>query len=156
MNRIDVIDPQAPQTADLVIRRTVILVVLVAGTLVAFDTGGLVRVLVTVVALLVAPGLAASLSMGPMSIEARALISLTASAAVVTVVATTLALVGWWSPGTGFIVVGLLAIGLALVPFRTGGTSGRDSGLLTRSTHTTTKIDGHRAVRRHGRRRPTP
>lgn len=102
-------------------RRIIVAVVVAALVLVALDAGGPIRALVTALALLVAPGLAASLAMGPMSIEARVLVSLVGSVVLMTAVSLPMALIGSWSPTVGLWIVALVSIALVLVSFLLSG-----------------------------------
>jgi hypothetical protein len=89
-------------------------VVSVGAGLVAFDVGGPFRSPVTLLAVLVAPGLAASLSMEAMPIDLRVVFSTLASAAIV-MVATTAATVASSTPGDVlFFLVGVVTISLLL------------------------------------------
>lgn len=113
-----------PRTIDPTIaswlRRGLLTVTLLALVLVVFDAGGPLRQVAALLAVLVAPGLAASLRMGPMSVELRALISLTVSTALLTVIATGMALFEWWSPTTAFVIVAAFVAMLALLPSESG------------------------------------
>lgn len=87
-------------------------VVVVSAGLVAFDIGGPFRSLVTMLAVLVAPGLAASLLMEAMPIDLRVVFSTLASAAIV-MVATTAATLASSTPGEIlFILVGVVTFSL--------------------------------------------
>lgn len=97
--------------------RVIVAFTVAALVLVGLDAGGPLRSVTTALAVLVAPGLAASFAMGPMSIEARALVSVVASLALLTVVSMVLALLGSSSPATGLWVSALVAFALILVPF---------------------------------------
>jgi len=68
---------------------------------------------VSLVFVLVAPGLALSLPMGPMSVEARLLVSVAGSAALATVTALLLLAAGRWSGGLGLAVLATIVILLA-------------------------------------------
>lgn len=68
---------------------------------------------VSLVFVLVAPGLALSLPMGPMSPEARVLVSIVGSAALATVTSLLLLATGWWSGGLGLAVLATIVILLA-------------------------------------------
>ncbi len=94
---------------------------------VAVDLGGPVRAFVTLVALLVAPGLAATRAMGPMEPETRALITVVTSAALTATIATVMSVIGRWSPGVGLAVVTAITLALLTFPDDTGGDHG-DSG----------------------------
>ncbi len=94
--------------------RLIVAFTVAALVLVGLDAGGPLRSVTTALAVLVAPGLAASLAMGPMSLEARALVSVVASASLLTVVSMVLALLGSSSPTTGLWVSALVAFALDL------------------------------------------
>ncbi|MFW2333098.1 hypothetical protein [Ilumatobacter sp.] len=104
--------------------RLIVAFTVAALVLVGLDAGGPLRSVTTALAVLVAPGLAASLAMGPMSLEARALVSVVASASLLTVVSMVLALLGSSSPTTGLWVSALVAFALILVPFLRSGRGG--------------------------------
>lgn len=95
--------------------RAIVAVTVAALVLVTVDAGGPVRSVVVAVALLLSPGLAASLVMGPMSIEARLLVSLMGSVVLLTAIATVMAVLGAWSPTAGLWVIALATIALLLV-----------------------------------------
>lgn len=95
--------------------RAIVAVTVAALVLVTFDTGGPVRSVAVALALLVAPGLAASLVMGPMSIDARVFVSLIGSVAFLTAVATVMALTRAWSPTAGVWIIGVATTALLLV-----------------------------------------
>jgi len=97
--------------------RVIVAFTVAALVLVGLDADGPLRQVTTALVVLVAPGLAASLAMGPMSLEARALVSVVGSVALLTVVAMVLALLGSSSPTTGLWVSALVALALILVPF---------------------------------------
>ena len=59
--------------------------------------------------------------MGPMSAEARTLVTLVGSAALLTIVSMVMALLGTWSPTTGLWICSFVAFALLLVPFVRGG-----------------------------------
>lgn len=89
-------------------------VVVIGGGLVAFDVGGPLRSVVTMLAILVAPGLAASLSMEAMPVDLRVVFSMMASAAIV-IVATTAATVVSSAPGDiWYSIVGVVTLSLLL------------------------------------------
>lgn len=100
------------------LRLAIVAVTVAAGVAAAVDLTAVVRGPLMVAALLVAPGLAASFSMGPMSVEMRALVSVAASGALLTVLAAAMLSVGAWSPGAAFAAVAAVTIGCALNPVR--------------------------------------
>ena len=136
--------------------RAIVAVTVAALVLVTFDTGGPVRSVSVGLALLVAPGLATSLVMGQMSIEARVLVSLIGSVAILTTVATVMALTRAWSPTAGVWIIGLATIALLLVFLMPGGDGAFDgvtSGSQTDSTtHVSSRSDGseHEGGLEHG------
>lgn len=79
---------------------------------VALDVDGPVRATVTVPFLLFGPGLALSLMMGPMSLEARVVVAAAGSVSAATLVSLLLLLVGLWS---GVLGVALLATTVLLI-----------------------------------------
>lgn len=83
------------------------LLMLAAATvlLVVGGVDGPVRSVLSLVFMLVAPGLALCLLMGPMSIEARLLVSFAGSAASVTTVSVALVATDVWSAGLGLVVL---------------------------------------------------
>ena len=99
-------------------RLAVLAVTVAAGVAAAFDLTVVVRGPLMLAALLVVPGLAASFSMGPMTAEMRALVSVAASGALLTVLAAAMLLVGGWSPGVAFAAVAAVTIGCVLFPVR--------------------------------------
>lgn len=101
--------------------RAIVAVTVAALVLVTFDTGGPVRSVAVALALLVAPGLAASLVMGPMSIDARVFVSLIGSVSLLTAVATVMALTRAWSPTAGVWIIGVATTALLLVFLRPSG-----------------------------------
>ncbi len=107
--------------------RLIVAVTVAALVLVGVDAGGPLRSLTTAVVLLVVPGLAASLAMGPMSVEARTLVSLVGSTALLAAVSMVMALLGSWSPTTGLWICSLVAFALLLVPFIRAGRAGSDT-----------------------------
>mgnify|MGYP001813924611 FL=1 len=159
----------APSPLMLWAPRLLVAVTVAALVLVQIDAGGPVRTVTTTLALLVAPGLAASLAMGAMSIEARALVSIAGSAALLTVVSMVMALLGWWSPSAGLWICSVVALVLVLVPFlrRPASRSGRPVGHVDHAgpvepvehgvaggpapNETTTDDDGRRGRRRRPR-----
>lgn len=100
-------------------RRIVVGVTAAAVVMVVLDVGGPARGPVTMLTLLVAPGFSASLSMPRMSLESRILLSVVGSTGLLTLIATTMAVFGIWSPTAGLMVVAVLVIVLVLVSFRT-------------------------------------
>ena len=82
------------------------------------DLTAVVRGPLVLLAVLVAPGLAASFSMGPMSTEMRVLVSIASSSALVTLLAVAMMSVGGWSGGVAFLVVAAVTIGCSLHPVR--------------------------------------
>lgn len=106
--------------------RLIVAFTVAALVLVGLGAGGPLRQATTALAVLVAPGLAASLAMGPMSLEARALVSVVASAALLAVVSMVMALLGSSSTITGLWVSALVAFALILLPFLRGGRTGVD------------------------------
>ncbi len=79
------------------------LIALTGCTVVLFvaDAGGPVRQLVALAFMLVGPGLALSLVMGPMAPGARFLVALAGSASIVALVSLVLLAAGSWSAGFG-------------------------------------------------------
>ena len=102
-------------SSDRYLRWAIVGVVVLAGWFVAFDVGGPFRSVVTMLALLVAPGLAASLVVGSMSADLRVVFATIVSAAIVMVVATAATLLGSKSVDIVFGIVGLVTISLLLV-----------------------------------------
>lgn len=117
--------------------RSILSVTAVALLLVGIDTGGPLRSLTTAFALLVAPGLAASLVMGRMSVEARILISLAGSAVLLTAVAMVMALIGSWSPTTGLWIVVIVSTVLVLVSFLRSDEQAPNGEASDNSNHST-------------------
>ena len=94
-----------------------------ALVLVGVDAEGPLRQVTTALAVIVAPGMAASFAMGPMSVPARALVSVVASTALLTVASMVMALLGSSSPTTGLWLSALVAFALILIPFARSGRS---------------------------------
>lgn len=104
------------QSAYRYIRSAIVGVVALGAAFLAFDVGGPFRPVVTMLAILVAPGLAASLSMEAMPVDLRVVFSTMASAAIV-IVATTAATVVSSTPGDIlFGIVGVVTVSLLLLP----------------------------------------
>ncbi len=124
-------------------RQTILVLTIAAGAMIALDIGGPIRSVVTLLVVLVAPGLAASMSMGTLSTESRVLISVVGSTVLVTVIATVMTVTGVWSPGAGFVMIALLTIGLTLFPIEPSGNRGERYS-IRRSTkeHTGNVGDG--------------
>lgn len=127
--------------------RLVVAVTVAAIVLVGLDADGVLRQVTTALVVLAAPGLAASLAMGSMSIEARVLVSAVGSAALLTVVAMVLALLGLSSPTTGLWVSALVALALILVPLLRRGhddSAGGDSSAVLDETREASAASGSR------------
>ncbi len=108
-------------TVDRRIAVGLIALTIATALLVVLDVGGPARVAVTLGFTLVAPGLALSLLMGPMSIEARLLVALAGSAALATVVSVALAAAGGLSGGLGLTALAAIVSMIALPVARRRG-----------------------------------
>lgn len=102
---------------------------LASGLIVAATVGAAIAVavggdggggLLVLAYLLTVPGLAATLHMGPMSLEARSLVTVAASCVIGAVVAGVLLYLDQWSPRLGFGVIAGLALLAGIVPGRQG------------------------------------
>ena len=91
-------------------------VVGLAGVFVTFDFGGPIRSVVTLLAVLVAPGLAASLWTEAMSADLRVVFATIASAAIFLLATVTATLIGSDSGEFVFFFVALVTIALAVAP----------------------------------------
>lgn len=100
------------------LRIALVALTVAAGLAVAADVSVVVRGPLVLAAVLIAPGLAVSFSMGPMTIEMRALISVVTSAALVTLLAVVMMWADRWSGGVAFAVAAAVTIGCTLYPAR--------------------------------------
>ena len=100
------------------IQRFVSVATLATSVIVGLDLDGPLRQSTTLVFVLVAPGLAATLLMGPMALEARALIAVTGSASLATVVAVMQLVTDLWSGRAGFFAIAVVTQALLIMSFR--------------------------------------
>ncbi len=91
---------------------------LAAVLAVVVDVGGPVRALLTVPFLLLGPGLAISLPMGPMAGASRVLVAVAGSVAATTLVSLLLLLTGVWSAGLGVGLLAVIVVSIAVLQLR--------------------------------------
>ena len=109
----------------------VIVAALGAVFAVAVGLDGPVRAVLTIPFLLLGPGLAVSLSMGPMTAPSRLLVAVTGSVAATTLVSLLLLFTGVWSAGLGVALLAAVAIAIALRPLRAPTRLDPDAPTLT-------------------------
>lgn len=96
------------------VRIAVLAVTAAAGVALAADLPVAVRAPLVALSVLVAPGLAASFRMGPMTHELRALVSISASVALLTVLAVAMMLLDGWSAPGAYVVVAAVTLACSL------------------------------------------
>lgn len=96
------------------VRIALVAVTVAAAVTLAVDVPVAVRGPLVTLAVLVAPGLAASFRMGPLTHEMRALVAVAASVALVTVLAVGMMVVGGWSVRGSYVVLAAVTIGCSL------------------------------------------
>lgn len=105
-------------TADRRLALGLIVLTVVAVVVVGFGVSGPFRQAITLTFVLAAPGLALSLPMGPMAVEARFVVAVAGSVAVVTLVSLVLLLAGAWSSGLGLAVLTVPVLALSIRSLR--------------------------------------